>query len=247
MVSAADLDDLMHGAWPGLTNVQVDGWVARFASGVTQRANSVLPRQAPPDITNAVETVEALYRARNLTPTFQISPAAEPPELDTILSGRGYERRSPTLVQVAGINTILGAVPPHAMTVNLDDEPHEEWMELWWAVDGRGGAKEKAIARHILQQRSALYASMADGSGVAAVGRLAAAGAWGGIYCMAVREDVRRRGLGRAILCTLVEAARDRCMTDVWLQVEERNRAAREMYRRVGFITASRYHYRARV
>jgi N-acetylglutamate synthase len=45
---------------------------------VTARANSVLPVSSPRHLAGDFERVEALYRAHNLPPTFQIIPAAEP-------------------------------------------------------------------------------------------------------------------------------------------------------------------------
>ena len=84
---------------------------------------------------------------------------------------------------------------------------------------------------------------MVDADGVAAVARLALAGEWGGLYCMAVRPAARRRGLGSVLLRGLLEGAGvRRC----WLQVREDNPAARAFYARAGFRPATRYHYRTR-
>ncbi len=85
-----------------------------------------------------------------------------------------------------------------------------------------------------------------DGAEVGAVGRLALAGREAGISCMAVRPEARRRGHARAVLCALARAAADRGAELLWLQVAERNDAARALYRTAGFDTAWRYHYRTR-
>ncbi|MCU1434125.1 MAG: family acetyltransferase, partial [Pseudarthrobacter sp.] len=43
--SLRDLEALMDGAWPAPDRAESNGWVLRAASGVTQRANSVWPRE----------------------------------------------------------------------------------------------------------------------------------------------------------------------------------------------------------
>jgi len=244
MLSAAQLDDLMHRGWPGLTNIPVDGWVVRLAGGVTSRANSVLPVDCPRNLEAAMQQVEALYREHGIAPTFQISPTAQPGSLDALLDERGYSLRSPTLVQTAGLDLVLRRLAPSGFEIAIEDEPDETWMDLWWSVDGRGGPEASAIARRILVSCPALYASMYDGDDVTAAGRLALVDDWGGIYCMAVRADARRRGHGNAILRTLLEEGAEHNIRHAWLQVLEGNHGARTLYERAGFVTASRYHYR---
>lgn len=245
MISPAELDHLMHRAWPGLSNVPIDGWIARLGGGITQRANSVLPIESPRDLKVALEQVETLYREHGLVPTFQISPATQPANLDDLLAARGYESRSPTLVLVAGVDAVLRTLLPTPLNVMIADNPDEEWVDLWWSVDGRGGYQAQDIAHRILSQCPALYASIRDSMDIVATGRLALFDGWGGIYCMAVRENVRRRGYAQAVLRALLKEAVARQVGHVWLQVVENNHGARALYERAGFAPASRYHYRA--
>jgi ribosomal protein S18 acetylase RimI-like enzyme len=84
-----------------------------------------------------------------------------------------------------------------------------------------------------------------DGDRVVAVARLALVGRWGGLYCMAVRSDARRRGLGGAVLRGLLESAREHGVTDAWLQVRADNDGARRLYERAGFAEVASYHYRS--
>jgi hypothetical protein len=88
-ITPAGLDRMMSAAWPTLEEVAVEGWSARFADGVTLRANSVLPLAPPEDLRSAIERVESLYLERSLRPAFQIGPAAQPPALEDVLSGHG--------------------------------------------------------------------------------------------------------------------------------------------------------------
>jgi ribosomal protein S18 acetylase RimI-like enzyme len=233
------LDDLMRAGWPALDEVDVDGWVARFSGGVTQRANSVMPLAAPTDLDRTLARVETLYAERGLPTIFQIGPGAQPSDLDQALADRGYEYRSPTSIQTARI----GEMPPPD-GVEIAKSPDPDWLDLWWAVDGRGDGDALAIAVKILTGGPALYATIRDEHGAVAVGRMALVGEWGGVYCMAVRSDARRRGLGAAVLTGLLAAGRARGITRSWLHVLAENTVAQRLYERAGYTEVSTYHYR---
>jgi ribosomal protein S18 acetylase RimI-like enzyme len=235
------LDDLMRAGWPALEEVEVDGWVARFSGGVTQRANSVVPLREPGDLEAALDRVERLYAARGLPVVFQLGPSAAPAGLDDVLAARGYVFGSPTSIQVAAVH----AEPADADGVEISDVPSDEWLDLWWQVDGRGDQSALAVAGKILLGGAAVYATVRDSGGVAAVGRLALVGEWGGVYCMAVRPSARRRGHGAAVLSGLLRAGRARGITRAWLHVRAENTAALSLYRQAGFTETSRYHYRS--
>jgi ribosomal protein S18 acetylase RimI-like enzyme len=231
-------DELMRAGWPAIEEVDVEGWVARFSNGVTNRANSVLPLAAPGDLGCAIERVEAMYAERGLPAVVQVGPDAQPDNLDHVLEARGYQLGSPTVVFTVDIDR------PRHRDVDVAEVPTRDWFELWWAVDGRGDGAE-ATAMTILTGGPALYATISDDRGAAAVGRLALVGEWGGVYCLAVREDARRRGLGTKVLDGLLAAGQDRGVKRSWLQVRAENASARRLYQRAGYTEVARYHYRS--
>ena len=232
----------MRRGWPALEECTVDGWLARFSGGVTQRANSVLPLAAPSTVDAALSRVEAAYAARGLPAVFQLGPTVCPPDLDARLAARGYAYGSPTVVMTASTAEVLARLP--ARDAEVADEPDERWMDLWWRVDGRGDERALALARRILTAGPARYATVSDKAGAAAVARLALVGEWGGLYCVAVRPDARRRGLAGAVTRALVAAAADEGVRGCWLQVRADNEPAGALYRRAGFADVGRYHYR---
>jgi N-acetylglutamate synthase len=237
------LDDLMRRGWPSLEESSVDGWLVRFSSGVTQRANSVLPMAEPSGVESALSTVESMYAARGLPAVFQLGPVTHPADLDRRLAARGYTYGSPTLVQTAPTGAVLN-LPDATVPVAIADEPDEAWMDLWWQVDGRGDESARSVANKILTAGPARYATTRDPSGPTAVARLAVVDDWGGLYCLAVRPDARRNGLASAITRALAVQAAEEGLTTCWLQVREENTTARTFYARAGFTTAARYHYR---
>jgi hypothetical protein len=99
--------------------------------------------------------------------------------LNAVLDSLGYTRQSETLVMSRP------AEPQDSLSVSagveISEHPSAEWLDLWWSVDGRGGAAELEIARGILTGCPALYALVRDDDGgPAAVGRLAVVHGWTG-------------------------------------------------------------------
>jgi ribosomal protein S18 acetylase RimI-like enzyme len=241
-------DRLVAAAWPAPYTERLGGWLLRYAAGVTKRANSVLPLGDPGDLGPAIEGAESFYAARGLPTAFSIGDGALP-GLDGVLGARGYEVVDPTLVMTADLPA--PATPPTAATAvtpaehagaSIDDHPSPEWLDLWRSVDGRYGDRLD-VAGQILTGVPASYVLLADGQ---AVGRGVAQGEWYGIYCMAVAPAARRRGLGRAVLRTLLTAAPRKGARRAYLIVLEHNAAARRLYEQEGFHVAGRYHYRVR-
>lgn len=250
----------MNQAWPAADSTELDGWLVRRNAGVTLRANSVLPSKAPSDLNRALDYVENLYAAHAITPSFQISPVAQPATLDAHLATRGYTVRNPTLVQCAELSTVLGNLPDLSTPVNISTLPSDSWTDFWWHTDGHGSnATAKATAHQTLTQTQALYAAIphhpapphvgADSFSperLKAIGRLALVDDSAGLYCLAVDENFRRQGLAQAVIAGLLRQATKQGIRWVWLSVLEDNRPALELYHRLGFQTVSRYHYRVK-
>ncbi|MDR6415858.1 GNAT family N-acetyltransferase [Pseudarthrobacter sulfonivorans] len=184
-----DLESLMDAAWPAPDRSESNGWVLRAAEGVTQRANSVWPREPGSDPHAqyaALREARLWYRDRRLPLIFQLFDDPRTAGLHSVLDAGGFTRQSETLVMWHN----AGAKPasadsavPHPLVpeshapesgVELSTEPSPEWLELWWQVDGRGGPAELAAARGILTGCPSVFALVRSDDGVpAAVGRLA--------------------------------------------------------------------------
>ncbi|MBT1003715.1 GNAT family N-acetyltransferase [Paenarthrobacter sp. DKR-5] len=237
---------LLHRAWPAPHTELRGGWVLRSAEGVTQRANSVWPAGPVEDLRTAVDEAESYYKARRLPPIFQVLDEPAMAALDAELDRRRYTRQSRTLIQTARVEP--ETVEPELVepgTVELADAPSGEWLDLWWHMDGRTGGAGREVAVRILTGCPALYASArtADGQ-LAAVGRLALVGEWGGLYCMATAAAHRRQGHARRVARALMSAGAPHGVRQFWLLVTEANTGARELYEQLGFTTAGRYLFR---
>ena len=230
-----EFDWLVHQAWPAYEQRAYDGWVLRYAGGVTKRANSVLALSDPADVGAAIGVAETFYADRGQRCVFSMGPGT-PEALDGELAARGYELVDPTLVMVGE----TAGEPAHE--VRVEDRPWPGWLESWWSVDGRYGTGLEEAER-ICTGVPAWYAAVEEDGVALAVGRGVPQGDTLGIYCMATLPRARRRGLARSVLRALVRQSGTK---SAYLVTTALNRTAHALYRSEGFEVAARYHYRVR-
>ena len=201
------MNGLMNQGWPAADSTELDGWLVRRNAGVTLRANSVLPANAPFDLGKALDYVENLYRRTASRRPSRSARRPSPPTWTSTSRPVATRSATPTLVQCAEVADVLAKLPEPAVEVNISSAPSDSWMDCWWRVDGHGGAAEQATARQILDRGRALYATVRSGDQITAIGRLALVDDWSGLYCLAVDERFRRQGLAQAVIHGLLQAA----------------------------------------
>jgi GNAT superfamily N-acetyltransferase len=270
------LDQLAAHAIVPAVSRPVDGWLLRATPDAPfRRASSVLPN-GPLTETSfeaAMREVEEFYESRELPVRFQISEAAQPPDLDHRLERRGYEIETPVVVMTAGATIVLGrtaspaspASPPRSVrstgsagqagapTGRLADERgRRAWERANAALHGDvQSARERVLAygraMHALELPAVAAVAPAEPGDATSIGFAVAEQGWTGIFGMGTRPGHRRRGAATAVLHTLAEWAVEQDAPRLYLQVEEANTAARDLYARAGFVDAYGYHYRSRL
>jgi GNAT superfamily N-acetyltransferase len=242
------LEDCAARAWPAAHVHDVDGWLLRATDGVTRRANSVLPNNATGrlPLVDRLTRVEARYREWGLRPRYQMSPAADPANLDDVLAERGYQATAPTAVQGAPLAVVRGrTVHDSSVPVTVADHLEDHWLTTYCRADGFSGpeaAGRAAILRRIRQPTG--YACLELDGAPAAVGLGVLDGDWLGIFCMATCPEQRRRGAATAVLHALGRWGERHGARQGYLQVMDENTAAHTLYARAGFETLYPYHYR---
>ena len=237
-------------AWPAETVTELHGWRLRFMRGVTRRANSVWPNQLTDElpVKERISAAQRLYAEQGLPTRFQLGPRALPGRLDAALEELGYSIEAPVSIQVAEAAAIPVRVPSGARVV-IQRAPSGSWLEV--AVR-RSRFRDVADVYLALLERvgsRALYATVELDGVPAAAGlgvldfedpsRL-------GIFSMVTLAEHRGRGLGRAVVGGFGQAARDRGVTQLYLQVERDNAPALALYGGCGFSELYGYHYRRR-
>jgi N-acetylglutamate synthase len=251
--SARELDLLGARAWPPVETVLLGDWRLRFAGGVTKRANSVLPLGpeesgvvAGATLTASVLAVENAYASRGLPAMFQVTASSWPPQLSDALSSRCYEESDPTLVMTARLPTEAHhALDDLEWGVVEDEQPSQDWLDAWWMVDGRGGARELEIARTILSriEQPCLFVESHDREGIASVALGVIDGDWVGLYCLATLPRARRQGCARSLIGYLTGRARALGAERAHLAVMEANEPSQRLCRSLGFEPQQRYSY----
>lgn len=235
--------------WPPARVVDVGGWRVGLAGGVTRRANSVLPVGEPRDVDAALDQVEALYAAEGQPTVFRVDDGARPDGLDAVLDARGYRAAAATDVLVRDLRDLPAPAAAPTRTV-VEEAPGEAWLALWSGnkaplAAGVGGVDAQFVET-VLRGAPALYLTAHDDAGATGVIRAAFADDWVGLSCLVVDPRARRQGLGRDLTLRALRAAAERGATRAFLQVEVENTAAATLYARLGFLPATRYHYRQR-
>lgn len=240
------LEELAANALPAEMVQVVDGWRLRFTWNIARRANSVWPNAAGDyhSLQEKLQTVEAFYGRFHTPVRFQMTPAAQPSNLDEILAERGYRQDSMVDVQTADLATVLAqAEPAHQVVVspNLDADWFTAYREL-----GGFSSFNAEVRRRLFQRIAtpAVYTAVWINGRIIGVGTGVYERGWVGVFNMQTHPEYRRQGIATAILHALAEWGQEQTATKMYLQVAENNEAAQTVYGRLGFTTLYTYHYR---
>jgi len=237
--------------WPATETESLAGWQLGFMSGVTRRANCVLPVEwsGTPELSAAIDAAEAWYRARGLPPVFKLTEAALPTGLPDALAARSYagEGESDVLARrVDGLPGIADAMDTHegqVHAVRLLDAPEPEWTAVSHA--GRSpdaDAVMTAMARRLAAPR--IFGLVSIGGQAVCAGFAALSGDWASIAGVHTLDNARRKGAARVLMMALARWSAAAGARMLVLQVERDNKAAAALYRGLGFDRLYGYHYR---
>jgi len=223
-----------------------DGWIVFLSPGRAKRARSVnafygstLPLE------EKIGRCETLYARRGLPALFRITPFVQPATLDAALAAHGYVEFEPTRVMTA----TLDAPPqrPHRVDLELTAPLPDAFVEVVGAMRGSPPLQRAAHLERIAQSPHdirpvvAMLGGRPVGSGV-----LSVEGDVAGLFDIVTEPAYRGQGIGTEVVATLLARAWERGARTAFLQVNDDNEPALSIYRRFGFDTLYRYHYRAR-
>jgi ribosomal protein S18 acetylase RimI-like enzyme len=250
------LEELGANALGAHTVQLLDGWVLRRTPEAPfRRCNSVLPiHGTASNVIDRLEVVADFYRERGLPARFQMSEAARPAGLDGLLGECRYDIEEPVVVMVARTEEVAARSGDPPTPARSDDEGttvadgiDDGWIEQYSESHGRDDARRRlaAYGRLLTKIGPVVGAAVARAGDVPlGIGLGVLERGWVGVYGMSTRPEVRRRGAATAVLRALAEWARARDGVRMYLQVEETNTVALELYERAGFRPAYRYWYR---
>lgn len=241
-----ELEEAVIDAWPPAEYEELDGWGLRASGGPTKRGNSVatLGAGSALSLEQRIAHAEAFYRERELPAIFQVGPAATPAGLDAELEARGYRVVGEAFAAIADPGEVVSRVA-RTYETSLATSASEAWLshaghtsrfqdayDVFTATLARLGTRCRFVSA-----RNTRGAIVGTGLGIASEDRL-------GVYAMLVVPELRRKGVGKAILRALAESALSERMRELYLLVEVENAVARALYAQAGFQELFRYHYR---
>jgi ribosomal protein S18 acetylase RimI-like enzyme len=229
-------------SWPALETAHLDGWLWRYASGGSLRANSVATLSfRGTDVDAAVREAERRYGASDAPCRFTITEVSEPADIDARLAALGYERGEPHVTMAKAI----GAAGASPADVVLTSDPTPEWLAVYLSGLAPNRLQVAPAILAGLPARRAFFSCRRAGA-VAGSGLSVADGHLASVQCMATLASARRQGCARTVLRAIEAWAGSQRCTHLYLQAEAANASAIALYEAVGFAVAGRYHVRTK-
>jgi N-acetylglutamate synthase len=245
----AEIEAAAVRSWPAPETADIDGWLWRYASGGSLRANSVSALSfRGTDFDAAVHDAERRYRAKGAPCRFTVTEVSAPDAIDARLAAMGYARGEDHVTmakEIAGSARAAGerADAPTDVTQSPDAAP--EWLAVY--LSGLSPDR-RAVAPAILAglpARRSFFSCRRRGAVVGSALSVAD-GPLASVQCMATLPDARRQGCAQALLCAIEAWVAAQGCTRLYLQAEAANAAAVALYERVGLRVAGRYHLRTK-
>ena len=237
------LEEISNNAWPALQTMQYDGWILRFAGGVTKRSNSVnmlYPSSLDPD--EKISFCENICLAENVAPCFKITAIAQPPDIDARLAARGYAIHSHISFQTMDISGVPAEISDD---VHLETVLKPGWMDDFIRMNEFDPTR-KSTYMAIMEQLHLpkCFFSLRHDRVATAVGLGVVENSFIGLFDIVVDKACRNAGLGFHIVDNILRWGRKNGAETAYLQVLTDNNAATRLYEKIGFKEAYQYWYR---
>jgi GNAT superfamily N-acetyltransferase len=221
-------------AWPALETANIHGWLWRYSGGGSRRANSVSTVDfAGNDPANALDEVEARYRARNAIVQVHTYDLSAPAGLADLLQVRGYGSGETTLTMVKAVG------PPNpSADVEVAATPSAEWREVYLGAISESRRRVNARILGAVPQPCAYFSYRRAGQ-VISTALCVNDGDFAAVECMATRAEARRQGGADAVLRSLEAWAAARGARTLALQAVAINTPAVALYTRFGFASGA--------
>lgn len=236
------LEEAAFAAWPSRETTRIGEWVLRTSGGYTKRANSINVLGDPGiPMADASRQAEAHLAAAGLPPVYRITSFADAGALDQSMAERGFSHADPTRVMTIVPERFRMEAGSGGTVV-----PLAGWFPAWCALSGIDPASHTehlAILERIGPGiRPTLLLDLDNQPASAGLGVLE--GDRFGLFDIVTDPAKRGHGHGERLVRGMLGNAAAEGAGVAFLQVMERNEAARRLYGRIGFTDAYHYWYR---
>jgi N-acetylglutamate synthase len=236
-------EEISNNAWPALQTMLYDGWLLRFANGVTKRSNSVsllYPSNLDPD--EKICFCEQMFNIRKIKPCFKITSGSIPAGIDKRLESHGYVIHSYISFQTMDITNI----PAEPLSdISIESTMTAGWMDDFIRMNEFDPARKStyiSIMNQIFLPKCLI--SLARNDQTIGVGLGVAQGNFIGLFDIVVDKAYRNTGLGYLIVENILRWGRKKGAKTAYLQVLSDNFPAIRLYEKMGFNEVYQYWYR---
>ena len=230
-------------AWPAPATLILDDWAVRFANGYSGRANSASAlRPGAGFDEETLRLVESLYREVGLPPRIRFTPLVSS-ACREMLAARGYRVETASHGMIAALDSVRHSQDPE---LRFEGRAGDAWVD--------GVSQHQTGSKRNRDHLAAIVSGVRLPAAFAVLHHEGAPAAWAmsvaergmaEIGAVIVAPQARGRGLGRRIVAGLMGWAAAQGCAQAYLQVDQTNDVAHDMYVRMGFSHV--YSYETRV
>lgn len=241
-------EEISNNAWPALQTILYDGWLLRFAEGVTKRSNSV--SMLYPSTINPLDKIqfcESLYKEQGIAPCFKVTSVSDPANIDELLENHGYYIHSYVSFQVLeseGFHNLqTGYFTEDKVVAGQELSPG--WIENFIRMNGFESSGKPVYVAIMQQVKSPkCLVSVYRDERCIAVGLGVIENGFTGIFDIVVDPAYRNEGHATTVMKSILQWGKDNGATRAYLQVMSNNLPALNLYRKLGFRELYQYWYR---
>jgi GNAT superfamily N-acetyltransferase len=238
-------EEISMNGWPALRTFLYDGWVVRFGSGYTRRANSVNPiYPSTIDANKKIRFCQQLYAAQGLRTVFKLTKEVYPLDLDSVLNRNGYATEAETSVQTMPLHMLATKdYGPVRIVTYIDDV----WIDAFFRMT-KPSVEHKTTLKLMLKRIATpkCLAYIKDDDQIVACALGVFEQDMIGLFDIIVASGFRGKGYAKRIVNGILLWAKKEGARLAYLQVMVENKIALALYDRLGFKEQYRYWYRVK-
>ncbi len=242
--SIKTLEQAGFASWPAAKVVDDGTWQIRLSSALPyKRTNSIncLDLADGANVEQRLASAIAQFDMAGVKPTLRSTPLT-PPELIKACSTSDWSSPySESLVMTAPLQSHF-----NSGGFDMFEEPAPEWIANYKALTMNSDIDGSAITDTLNAiEKPVCFFQIASPDQCLGVAVAVVQDKLVGLFGLAVATAARRTGLGRSLSHAALAWGADHGASTAWLQVEDDNRPAKQLYQALGFTERYRYAYRS--
>ena len=250
-MNVMEMENAGRDAWPALEEQELPFGVMRYSRGIDRRSNSLsLYPHIEFETRKLIDATEKFFAERDSAPIVRLVQQDgialnSIDKIDSALELRGYEKQAPSLTMSLDLS---GAMETQANFENgsIENLDAGSWLQAWYVLTSKNMEKidvhktlfEKSDLSHLFLLKQGFDgAPMSSGMAVYANQSL-------GLFGISTAMGQRKRGYALDIVNSLLCWGFAKGARFAYLQVEEANSAAVNLYHKLGFKKSYSYWYR---